>query len=96
MELVPGVGQSPELPRATRGHLSQSPERRPSGFMVVEGRRVIDGDEKANDILIREWPFGIRGVPVCIYHESLGRLSGLCERWPRVALGSSGDWQRRN
>jgi hypothetical protein len=53
---------------------------------------VIDGDEKANDDLIQAWPFGLRGVPIWHYGESLERLSRLCDQWPRVALGSSGEW----
>lgn len=53
---------------------------------------VIDGDEAANDELIERWPFGRLGVPVWHYHESLDRLVRLCEVWPRVALGSSGQW----
>ena len=54
---------------------------------------VIDGDEEANDALLRQWPFGdVRGVPVWHLHESLERLGQLCKNWPRVALGSSGQW----
>lgn len=54
---------------------------------------VIDGDEEANDALIKQWPFGIHiGVPVWHLHESLERLSRLCDEWPRVAFGSSGKW----
>lgn len=54
---------------------------------------VIDGSEEANDALIKEWPFGEHyGVPVWHLHESLDRLSMLCDKWPRIALGSSGTW----
>lgn len=53
---------------------------------------VIDGGEKENDRLISEWPFGFRGVPIWHYHESLLRLELLCRAWPRVAIGSSGEW----
>lgn len=53
---------------------------------------VIDGDEAANDALIREWPFGQRGVPVWHMHETISRLYRLCREWPRVALGSSGEF----
>jgi len=53
---------------------------------------VIDGDEDANDKLIDEWPYGIFGVPVWHFHESLDRLSFLVDIYPRVALGSSGQW----
>lgn len=53
---------------------------------------VIDGDEKANNALLLNWPHGDKGVPVWHLHESLDRLSWLVGVWPRVALGSSGRW----
>ncbi len=53
---------------------------------------VIDGDEKANDDLIAEWPRHLHGVPVWHMHESLERLRQLCCEWTMVALGSSGHW----
>lgn len=53
---------------------------------------VIDGDEAANDVLLKQWPFGQRGVPVWHMHESIVRLQNLCEQWSRVAVGSSGDF----
>jgi hypothetical protein len=55
---------------------------------------VIAGTEEDNDRLIAEWPHGKFGVPVWHLHESFVRLRGLCETWPRVALGSSGEWAR--
>ncbi len=51
---------------------------------------VIDGDEEANDALIRDWPHGDRGAPVWHMHESISRLIILASRWPRVCIGSSG------
>lgn len=55
---------------------------------------VIDGDEKANDALINEWPFTTRhafcGAPVWHMHESIGRLQRLAHAWPRICIGSSG------
>jgi hypothetical protein len=56
---------------------------------------VIDGDEAANDALVDEWVwnFGARGVPVWHLHESVDRLRQLAAKWPRVALGSSGDFR---
>ena len=55
---------------------------------------VIDGDEAANDALVAEWPFGKHvGVPVWHLHESLDRLARLANDWPRVALGSSGQFR---
>jgi hypothetical protein len=54
---------------------------------------VIDGDETANDGLLAEWPFGkVAGVPVWHFHESTDRLRRLAAEWPRVALGSSGQY----
>ncbi len=56
---------------------------------------VIGGDATANDRLLAEWPHGRdRGVPVYHFHEPVERLAQLAKDWPRVALGSSGDyWQ---
>lgn len=54
---------------------------------------VIDGDEAANDALVAEWPHGDRGAPVWHMHESIARLRRLAHRWPRVCIGSSGDYR---
>jgi hypothetical protein len=51
---------------------------------------VIDGDERANDDLVAQWPFRTAGVPVWHLHESIARLQGLAATWPRIAFGSSG------
>jgi hypothetical protein len=64
---------------------------------------VIDGSEAENDELLQAWPFGYRGAPVWHMHESLDRLSRLVFGWPRVCIGSSGEyatvgdsrWRRR-
>lgn len=55
----------------------------------------IEGDELANDALLRDWPASLRdaGVPVWHMHESIGRLQRLCRDWRTVALGSSGQWR---
>lgn len=58
---------------------------------------VIDGDEAANDAMFARWfsagmPFDHRCVPVWHMHESIARLQRLCRDFPRVALGSSGQW----
>lgn len=53
---------------------------------------VIDGDEAENDALITEWPHGTFGVPVWHLHESLERLERLVNEWPRIAIGSSGEY----
>jgi hypothetical protein len=64
---------------------------------------VIEGDEQANRELIDEWGDYANGVPVWHLHESLDWLAELAERFPRIALGSSGEydtpgteaWRRR-
>lgn len=57
---------------------------------------VIDGDEAANDALIAQWPWRGKdawvGAPVWHLHESLDRLTRLALEWPRVCLGSSGQY----
>jgi hypothetical protein len=54
---------------------------------------VIDGDERQNDALVAEWPFNKTiGCPVWHLHESVDRLKRLCDLWPRVAIGSSGEF----
>lgn len=55
---------------------------------------VIDGAEEENDALIAAWPGYLRacGVPVWHLHESLSRLRVLSYQWPRIALGSSGQF----
>ena len=64
----------------------------------------IEGDELANDLLIAKffrwdgwkggesWWIQSKAVPVWHLHESLERLVKLSKAWPRVALGSSGEW----
>lgn len=54
---------------------------------------VIDGDEEANDQLVLEWPHGDRGAPVWHMHESIDRLARLSAVWPRVCIGSSGQYR---
>jgi hypothetical protein len=53
---------------------------------------VIEGSEDENDALLKEWPFGHRGVPVWHLNESADRLVRLADGWPRVALGSAAEW----
>ena len=54
---------------------------------------VIDGDEDANDALLDEWPLPKWfGAPVWHMHESLDRLNRLANTYPRVCLGSSGEY----
>lgn len=54
---------------------------------------VIDGDEEANDALLAECPLPYWfGAPVWHMHESLDRLERLALSYPRVCIGSSGDY----
>lgn len=54
---------------------------------------VIDGTEADNDALLAEWPLPRWfGAPVWHLHESLERLERLAADWPRVCLGSSGEY----
>jgi hypothetical protein len=57
---------------------------------------VIDGTENDNVGMIAQWrelgvPFSV-SVPVWHLHESLERLAYMAVAWPRVAIGSSGQW----
>jgi hypothetical protein len=64
---------------------------------------VIDGGSQMQDALVREWPFGHKGAPVWHMDEPLHRLLRLVEEWPRVCVGSTGEfaavmspeWMRR-
>ena len=54
---------------------------------------IIDGDEANNRALARSWPFpAALSVPVWHMHESIGYLVDLAENFPRIAIGSSGQW----
>ena len=57
---------------------------------------VIDGSENDNIGMIAAWresgvPFSV-SVPVWHLHESLDRLRYMAVAWPRIALGSSGEY----
>lgn len=65
------------------------------GFDFAVIPDVIDGTERDNDALVLQWAqsdLSRCGVPVWHFHESIDRLADLCGAWPRVALGSSGEW----
>lgn len=66
--------------------------RHPScDFAVIPD--VIDGNEDDNDLLLMQWPMRIdQGAPVWHMHESLERLERLVTTWPRICIGSSGDY----
>lgn len=57
---------------------------------------VIDGTENDNAAMIAQWrDLGIDfrvSVPVWHLHESLERLAFMAIAWPRIALGSSGEY----
>ena len=54
---------------------------------------VIDGDEEQNGNLIESWPLDAAiSVPVWHMHESMDRLKWLADEWPRLAIGSSGQF----
>ena len=60
-------------------------------FAVVPD--VIDGNEADNDALLTEWPLPRWfGAPVWHMHESLERLERLANSWPRICIGSSGEF----
>lgn len=54
---------------------------------------VIDGDEIANDDLIKDCPIDYKYMsPVWHMHESIERFYDLCHRFSRVCIGSSGEF----
>lgn len=60
-------------------------------FAVVPD--VIGGSEKENDELLAQWRFP-KHLSAAVWHsnESVDRLVRLAETWPRVAIGSSGEY----
>lgn len=54
---------------------------------------VIEGTEEENDEAIGRWRF-LKEISVPVYHmhESLNRLDRLVSEFPRVAIGSSGEY----
>lgn len=58
---------------------------------------VIGGGESENDALLAEWPHGKTvGVPVWHMDESNDRLVRLAHEYPRVAIGSCGEFDVRS
>ena len=54
---------------------------------------VIDGNEDQNDELLAEWPLPKWfGAPVWHMHESFARLERLASAFPRICIGSSGEF----
>jgi len=67
--------------------------RRHPGFDFAIIPDVVDGDEQANDELLRIWPLSkAHSAPVWHMHESLDRLTRLADNYRTVCLGSSGQW----
>lgn len=53
----------------------------------------IDGNEEENKTMVLLWSLPKHmSVPVWHLHESIGYLSFLAKKFPRVAIGSSGDF----
>ena len=56
----------------------------------------IDGDDHENDDLVNQWPWRLTnpwiGAPVWHLHESTNRLFRLAHEFPRVCIGSSGEY----
>lgn len=63
-------------------------------FFIIHD--VIDGGEEDNDELIKQLPsmFRDKAVPTWHLHESIDRLIELCENWPKVCFGSSGEYAK--
>ena len=67
--------------------------RRHPGFDWAVVPDVIEGTEAANDELAARWPFPKHeGAVVWHINESIDRLRRLATEWPRVCIGSSGEW----
>lgn len=71
---------------------AEAAKRVPScDFVVIPD--VIDGSEADNDALLAEWPLPKWfGAPVWHMHESLSRLERMAASYPRICIGSSGEF----
>lgn len=67
--------------------------RRHPGFDFAIVPDVIGGSEAENDALADQWQFPLHESAV-VWHvnESVERLVRLARTWPRVCIGSSGDY----
>lgn len=85
-------GGNPIADWSTYYSFAESAKRQPAcDFAVVPD--VIDGNEADNDALVAEWPLSRWfGAPVWHLHESFNRLERLASDWPRICLGSSGEF----
>lgn len=60
-------------------------------FVVIPD--VIEGSEAENDALINSWKYSeSKGAPVWHTNESFERLQRLARSFPRVCIGSSGEY----
>ena len=71
--------------------------RRHPGFDFAVVPDVIEGSEDENDDLAEQWPFP-RHEAAVVWHtnESIERLERLARTWPRVAIGSSGEFDAKS
>ena len=53
---------------------------------------VIDGSIEQQDELIAQWPYARKGAPVWHVNEPISRLMQLVEDWPKVCVGSGGQY----
>lgn len=63
---------------------------RPTTWAVIPDEIMAGSQEQ--DALIREWPFGSRGVPAYHLDEPLDRALRLLDEWPVVAFGANGEY----
>lgn len=54
----------------------------------------IDAGSQLQDALLSEWPHGERGAPVWHMDEPVARILRLLDRYPRVCIGSTGEYWR--
>jgi hypothetical protein len=72
-------------------YLWASVVRHPHWLVIPD---VIDGDEAENDALLLACPAPREfAAPVWHMHESLERLRRLASEWPRLCIGSSGQYR---
>lgn len=55
---------------------------------------AIDCGAELQDQLIMQWPHGDRGAPVWHMDEPIDRLIRLTDEWPRVCMGSAGEYAK--
>lgn len=63
---------------------------KPENWVVIPD--IIDAGSQEQDRLIGEWPHGDAGAPVWHMDEPIERLLRLCDEWPKVCIGSTGEF----